>query len=169
MRKLTAVVGVLAVAPLVLAGCGKSSNSSGSSGASSKATSPPVTLTGQVNTHGIKDVSSKGSSASLEVEADDFYFGPSFIKAAAGQTLTLELKNDGKVPHTFTTADGTVDEQLAPDGKKTVTVKAPASGVLVWYCRFHRGQGMQGAVFLHEGDSAAAASSSTSSSGGYGY
>ena len=46
---------------------------------------PTMKMTGTVNSHGSKDLSSKGSSASIDVEADDYYFSPTFIKAAAGQ------------------------------------------------------------------------------------
>ena len=164
MRKMAVVMMV------VLAACGSDSDggNSGDSG-DGKDGKAPVTLAGAVNDHGSKDATGKSG---LEVEADDFYFGPSFIKAAAGQSLKLELHNEGTTPHTFT-VEGGVDEELAPDATKTVTVTAPASGVLVYFCRFHRSQGMQGAVYLREGDTAATTSSTapatSSSSGAYGY
>jgi plastocyanin len=168
MRKLLTVLGIVVV---VAAGCGKSNDSSKADSSGSGSGKAPVTLTGTVNNHGNADVSGEGSSASLEVETDDFYFGPTFVKAAAGQSISVALHNEGKATHTFTTADGSVDEQLSPDAKKTVTVKVPASGVLVYFCKFHRSQGMQGAVYLHEGDAVGASSSGTptSTSGGYGY
>lgn len=124
----------VALAALVTAGCG--------GGGGAKA--PPVSLSGTVNNHGTKT-----ASGSMEVELDDFYFGPTFIKATAGQKITIELHNEGSTAHTLTSTElGNVDEELAPDAKKTITVTAPASGSALFFCRFHRGTGMQGAVFI---------------------
>ena len=98
-----------------------------------------------------------------------------------GATLTVELKNEGKVPHTFTIDSLHIDQQLNPDQKKTVTVKLPSSGTVAFYCRFHKSLGMQGAFFFNAGDTVAGAggsssggagggsSSSSSSTGGYNY
>ena len=47
-------------------------------------TSKPVTVDGKVNVKGTKDISSK-KSASIEIEADDYYFNPTFVKVAAGR------------------------------------------------------------------------------------
>lgn len=131
------IVITLAVAALVLAGCGKDKEST-SSGA------PPVSLSGTTNNHG-----SKTATGTMEVELDDFYFGPTFVKATPGQRITLELKNEGKSTHTFTSPGlGNVDEQLAPGASKTITVTAPQAGNVTYFCRFHQGQGMQGAVYV---------------------
>ena len=123
---------------LVTAGCGGDDDDDGA------AKAPPVSLSGTTNNHGTKT-----ASDSMEVELDDFYFGPTFIKAKAGQKITVELHNEGSTAHTFTTTEaGSVDEEVAPGAKKTVTITAPASGSALFFCRFHRGTGMQGAVFI---------------------
>ena len=85
-------------------------------------------------------------SASFELELDDNYFGPTVLEGEAGQALTLRLHNEGEATHTFT-IDGAVDEELAP-GTEDVTadVTFPEDGALVFYCRFHRGGGMLGAL-----------------------
>ena len=82
-------------------------------GPATAASKKPVKLEGTVNVHGTKDVSKK-SSATLAVELDDFFFGPTFIKAKAGEKVTLELENEGNAPHTFTSDRLGVDEQVAP-------------------------------------------------------
>jgi plastocyanin len=122
-------------AVLVAAACGGDNKSSSSA---------PVSISGKVNNHGTKDVK---DGDSLEMEADDFYFGPTFIKGPAGAKVTLELHNEGKAKHTFTIDDQKIDQQLDPDAKADVSVTLPASGVLVYYCQFHQNQGMQGALF----------------------
>ncbi len=47
-------------------------------------TSKPVTLNGKVNNKGSKDISAK-AKASLELEAGDFYFKPTFVKVKPGE------------------------------------------------------------------------------------
>jgi plastocyanin len=81
------------------------------------------------------------------MEADDYYFGPTFIKGPPGAKITVQLANDGKATHTFTIDDQKIDQKLAPAAKANVSVTLPASGVLVYYCQFHQNQGMQGALF----------------------
>jgi plastocyanin len=104
---------------------------------------PPASLAGQTNDHGTQP-----AKDGLAVEADDFYFGPTFIQAKAGQVFTIEVENEGKVPHTFTSSALGVDEQLAPGAKTTIKLTAPASGSTEFHCRFHQGRGMQGAVVI---------------------
>ena len=122
-------------AVLVAAACGGDNKSSSSA---------PVSISGKVNNHGTKDVK---DGDSIEMEADDVYFGPTFIKGPAGAKITVELANEGKATHTFTIDDQKIDQQLDPDAKATVPVTLPASGTLVYYCQFHQNQGMQGALF----------------------
>jgi plastocyanin len=108
--------------------------------------------------HGTTDVT---GTSELELEADDFYFGPTVLDGDAGQQLTLSLHNEGDAPHTLTTDDG-VDVEMDPGGTATVDVTFPDSGALVFYCRFHRGQGMLGALSV---DGSLDAGSSGSSGG----
>ena len=150
MRKILAATALIAVVALGLSACGSSSSSSGSSKSTSttKAAAPtPVTLSGTVTNKGTKDVSTKGAT-SMELELDNFYFEPTFIKAAPGQKLTLEIKNEGSVPHTFTAPSLNIDKELQPDSKETVTITVPMSGTVPFHCRFHQDNGMQGAIFM---------------------
>lgn len=151
MRKALAVSVVILTAVLGLAACSssdsKNSSSSTTTTGASKKTTAPVQLSGQVTNKGTKDISSKGASTDLELEADDFYFNPTFIKAAPGQKVTLEIKNEGSATHTFTSPTLNIDQEIAPDKSVKVEVTVPASGNAAWYCRFHRSSGMQGAFF----------------------
>ena len=135
MRRLCVV---LAVVALVATACGSSGDKEASGG------NPPVSLAGTTTNHGTKT-----ASDSMEIEIDDFYFGPTFINAKPGEKITIELKNEGKAVHTFTSTDlGNVDEQLAAGTSKKITVTAPQSGQALFFCRFHQSQGMQGAIFI---------------------
>jgi plastocyanin len=135
MRRLVVVLVALA---LSVAACGGSNDSTGGGGGS-----PPVSLAGTTNAHG-----TAAAKAELEMELDDFYFGPTFVSATAGQSFTLELANEGKQTHTFTSTALGIDEQLEPGQKRTVRVTAPQSGVALFFCRIHQALGMQGAIFV---------------------
>ena len=157
---------LIAVCGLSVYGC----SSGGSSSSASAGSGAPVSLSGTTNEHGTGDA----TSGKLDVEMDDFYFGPTFIKVAPGAQVTLHLKNEGKAQHTFTSAGLGVDQVVAPGSAVDVNVTAPGSGAVEFHCRFHQSQGMQGAVFQKAGDTLAGAgagssSSSSSSSSGNGY
>jgi plastocyanin len=139
MRKLMVV---LVLGLLGIAGCGDGDGESGSGTSASE--SPPVSLQGATNDHGTKTASND-----MEIELDDFYFAPTYVRATAGERITVELHNEGQAPHTFTSNGlGNIDEELAPGARKTITITASAGGAAVFYCRFHQGQGMQGAVVI---------------------
>lgn len=103
----------------------------------------PVQLEGKTTEHGTKTASDE-----LEVELDDAYFSPTYIKASPGKQFAVELHNEGTARHTFTSPGLGIDLELEAGGRRTVTIKAPASGHAVFYCRFHQLQGMQGALFV---------------------
>jgi plastocyanin len=129
----------------------------------------------EATNHGSADVT---GSAEFELELDDFYFGPTVLEGEAGQSLTVTMHNEGDAPHTFTIDEAGIDEQLQPgDEDVSVDVTFPDSGAAVFYCSFHRSQGMLGALSVggdlgagsggeHEDESS---DDSGSSGGGYNY
>ncbi len=144
MRK---VMIVLAIVGTLVAGCGDDGNGNGDAAQGADA---PVELDGDVSDHGTEDA---GDGDSLEMELDDFYFGPTFVKATPGATITLELHNEGEASHTFTIDALDIDEEVAAGDTAEVDVTLPDSGATAFYCRFHKdSSGMQGAFFFNEGD-----------------
>lgn len=123
----------------------------GAAAATQKA--PPVTLEGKVNNKGT--VTAKHNMVSLE--ADEYYFEDTFVKAQAGKTLSVSIKNNGKLEHTFTVPGQSVDVDLKPHQSAKVKITVPTSGALLFYCRLHGPNGsdgdfgMQGAVFSAQG------------------
>jgi plastocyanin len=103
--------------------------------------------------------SSESGSGKTEVELDDDYFEPKTITGDAGETLTLELKNEGSNEHNFTLDEQSVDQDVEAGEEAEVTVKVPKSGKLTFYCKYHRSQGMTGTL----GSSSMSSSTSTSS------
>jgi plastocyanin len=166
MRKL--VVAALMVT-LSLAACGNDDNKTEATNTTAgdrAASDAPVTLSGKVNNEGTKDATAGGE---LEVEADDFYFKPTFIKATAGQKLTISLKNEGAATHTFTSTELGVDKELKPGDTATVEITVPSADAVAFFCRFHQGGGMQGAVFTKEGSTVGGGSTSTTAAPSNGY
>jgi plastocyanin len=155
--------GVLGVAALVLvlaaAGCGGSSKSSSSSEGSEETTSTTIMGT-QVQSHGVKDVSSE--SGKIEVELDDYYFDPTILKGKPGQKVELELKNEGKTTHTFTIAEQSINKEIQPGDETEVEVTFPQSGALKFVCTFHQSQGMVGAL-MTSGTSSSSNTTTTTS------
>jgi plastocyanin len=172
---------VAAGAIVLVAGCSGSSDNVESGSGGQATASPPVSLSGTVNDHGEKDLS--GDQPSLDLELDDSYFAPTYVRAAPGAVVKVELENEGSKTHTFTLDDKSVDVKLDGGGKSTVDVTMPASGSLHFFCQIHSGAGMQGAFVVTEASggsgSGAGAPSTTAttmapsttaaSGGGYGY
>lgn len=137
---IVAVLG-LGVVPLV-AGCGSSKSSSGSTEESSSGGGGAKTIAGvRANDHGTKTASGK-----TEIELDDFYFEPTVLRGKPGEKVELELKNEGTEDHTFTIDSQGVDQELAPGDEAEVTVTIPKSGDVSFYCKYHKSQGMAGAL-----------------------
>jgi plastocyanin len=148
--RLAALVIATLAAMLVLGACGSDDGDSDSSGSGDGGGDAPVELSGEVNDEGTEDAT---GSTTLEMEADDFYFGPTFVKATPGSTLTITVENEGDASHTFTVDDQSIDTEVEPGSSADVDVTVPDSGNVAFYCRFHISQGMQGAVFTGSGAS----------------
>jgi len=82
----------------------------------------------------------------VEVEMDDFYFGPTVLTGSPGQKLTIELKNESKAGtlHNFTLSDQNIDQDVQADQSTEVTVTFPQSGFLEFFCKYHKSSGMVG-------------------------
>jgi len=131
---------VLATGVLLVAGCGGSGGSSSSSeggGGGGKTTVAGVSA----NDHGTKSV-----SGVAEVELDDYYFKPTVLKGKPGSSVTLELKNEGSVEHNFTIDSQGIDKDLEAGKDAKVSVTIPKSGVVSFYCKYHKSMGMAGAL-----------------------
>jgi len=91
--------------------------------------------------HGTKDVKGKGE---LELEADNYYFKPSFLRGAPGQKLKLEIENESGTLHNFSIPEQHIDVDIPRKEKVVVEVTFPSSGVVRFFCKFHSARGMNG-------------------------
>jgi len=79
---------------------------------------------------------------------EDTSFSPTFIRASPGSHFTIALHDQGFHAHTFTVPALGIDLTLAPNTTTNVDITVPPSGVVVYECRFHQAQGMQGAFVI---------------------
>jgi plastocyanin len=73
-----------------------------------------------------------------------FYFEPTLLTGTAGQTVTIELENEGDAEHNFSLPDQAVDQDVESGQKAQVEVTFPDSGTLVFFCKYHQNMGMRG-------------------------
>jgi len=130
----------IAVQPGTTAAAASPSAATAAAGRKSKA----VTMNGVTYAdHGTKDVR---KLSKLELEADDYYFGPTFLRGNPGQKLTLMIENEVATLHNITIPALGIDKDIPPKGKVQLDVTFPASGVVTFSCKFHGPLGMAGAL-----------------------
>ena len=122
-----------------------------------------------------KDTSTSGQARTADMEQDDFYFNPKELSGDVGKAITVKLKNEGKVAHTFTIDELGVDQTVQPDQNSTVTFTPTKTGTFAFYCKIHRASnGMEGTLKVSGGAGGSASTpsgggtTSSPSSGGYG-
>ena len=103
--------------------------------------STPKTVT--ISDHGTLEV--KGQTT-VELEADEYYFKPTFLQGAPGQRLKLEIENESGTLHNLSLPEQQLDMDIPPKGKVAVEVVFPASGTVRFFCKFHEAMGMHGAL-----------------------
>ncbi len=134
MRRTVAIAIGALVAAMLLVACGGGDGSDGSG--------PTGGATGGTTATGAGvDVS---QMTSVRIATEGFAFVPAELHGSPGQTLTVEVDNEGGVAHTFTIRDLGIDEEIAPGERVEVEVTLPESGSLPFVCRFHERSGMVG-------------------------
>jgi YVTN family beta-propeller protein len=107
--------------------------------------------TAQSPTHGTMTISDHGTlvvkgQTTIELEADEYYFKPTFLQGEPGQRLTLEIENESGTLHNISILEQHLDQDIAPKGKVTIDVVFPTSGAMRFFCKFHEALGMHGAL-----------------------
>jgi plastocyanin len=150
MHTRTLVLSSVAAAALItLAACSSSSSTaSPASGTSSSSGSSSGKITigsDQANDHGTEDATGKST---FEIEADNdtsgYYFKPTILQGSGGQSITLEIKNEGSVPHNFSITSMNVNVNIEPGASQEVKVTFPQTGTVEYFCSFHHALGMAG-------------------------
>jgi plastocyanin len=98
----------------------------------------------KANFHGTKAVT---AGSTVEIEADDYYFEPSVLTGQPGQQVTLHIKNaTSSVEHNFTLQAQHINDDIKAGKDVTVKVTFPSSGVLSFWCEYHKDRGMAGGL-----------------------
>jgi len=121
---------------------GQGSGAATSSGEASG--NAPVALEGDVNDHGTEEI----SGAEVELELDDYYFGPTYLKATPGASVHLKMENEGDDAHTFTSEALGVDDEVAAGESVELDVTLPEEGAVLFNCRFHTDRGSSRSLLL---------------------
>src|SRR5215467_2816149 len=119
----------------------------------SQGTTPAPTA--QAPTQGTMTISDHGTLAvkgkqEIELEADEYYFKPTFLQGTPGQRLKLEIENESGTLHNISLPDQHLDVDIPPKGKVMVDVVFPASGTVRFFCKFHEALGMHGALRVED-------------------
>ncbi len=162
MKRVLTAGALLGVLVAVAAGCGGYGGSKSKSKSESEGGKKQIAGV-SANDHGSKTVSNE-----TEVELDDYYFSPTVLKGTPGQKVTLELKNEGKVEHNFTIDSQGIDKDLEAGEDAKVSVTIPKSGVISFYCKYHKSQGMAGGLATRGSNDVSGAGSGSSTTGGSG-
>jgi YVTN family beta-propeller protein len=97
------------------------------------------------NDHGTVDVRGKEE---IDVEADDDYFEPTFLRGAPGQSLKLVVENESSSLHNVSIPGLGVDTNVPPHASAEIEVTFPQSGSTTFFCKFHTALGMNGALLI---------------------
>jgi plastocyanin len=101
-----------------------------------------VTIAGVTFTdHGSRDIS---ALRVVKMEADDYYFGPTFLRGKPGQRVRLRIESESGTLHNITIPGLQIDRDILPKQTIEVDVTLPASGTLTFSCKFHGPLGMNG-------------------------
>jgi plastocyanin len=113
--RMNRIVMVVAVAGLVLAGCGGDDDTNDSS-ATTVADSAGTTLT---------------------LVATDFQFDKTALTATAGETVNFVVKNEGEKEHNLSIEDLDVDKDVEAGESAEQTVSDLAAGTYEYHCEYH--------------------------------
>jgi plastocyanin len=160
--RLATIGAAVVTAALLLTACGSSKKSSSTSSAAPAATTSTSTST-----------PSAAAAKTQDLELYSFRFSPGAILVKPGQKVTVHLKNEANVEHNFSIASMHLDKDVPAGKKATVTFTAPKSGMVQFFCSYHKASyHMVGAVLVNGVKSTTKPTTpptTSTSSGGSGY
>jgi len=139
------LLSVAALALVTLAACSSSSSTAAPASGSSSGSNKITIGSDQANDHGTQDATGK---TTFEIEASNdssgYFFNPTILQGSGGQSITLEIKNDGSVEHNFSITSMNVNITLQPGASQEVKVTFPQTGTVEFFCSIHHALGMAG-------------------------
>lgn len=140
---------------IVMLGVAACSSGGGASGSPSPTPTVAVTTTAAVsgtcpasaglppstNIHGT--VAASGSQ--LSIEAGDFFFNPTCVTGVHSGAITLTVHNGGVTLHNVSIPSLHIDMDMT-SGQTIIVHVMMGKAPLVFFCKYHRGAGMLGAL-----------------------
>ena len=91
----------------------------------------------------------EGGGQVLEVDIVDFGYDPVMLNGEADAEATLNLTNNGDLPHTFT-IDGVMDSrEVAPGESRSIMFPPTGAGTYTFFCTVHGAATMSGELTLN--------------------
>jgi plastocyanin len=81
---------------------------------------------------------------SVEIEVNDNFFKPNILTGIPDTAIVATVSNKGSRQHNFSVTGQQVDQDLKAGEAPSVVFNMPASGRVVFFCKFHREDGMVG-------------------------
>jgi nitrite reductase (NO-forming) len=109
------------------------------------------------------------NQGTLEIHAFDLGFKPNMLHVPNPGRYTIKLVNDGKMPHDFASAEGTVVVAAQPGETVTAEIDVPAAG-FDFICSIpgHAAAGMTGSIMVDGGTAARPDATAAPSMGDHG-
>ena len=141
-RRTLVLLTAATVALIALAAC----SSGGSSASGSSSGSNKITIgSDQANDHGTQDATGTSTfTIGADNDSSGYFFNPTILLGSAGQSITLDIKNDGSVEHNFSITSMNVNITIQPGASQEVKVTFPQTGTVEYFCSFHHALGMAG-------------------------
>jgi plastocyanin len=110
---------------------------------------PTTSPAQEASTQGVPAVSDHGTKqvtglVELTLEADDYYFLPTYLQGDSSQALTLTVKNESGTLHNLSIPALQIDQDIPPKAGATVQVTLPSAGSMRFFCKLHAALGMNG-------------------------
>jgi hypothetical protein len=93
--------------------------------------------------YGIRDVRGDGPTP---VTLADCSFSPTVVRAKPWTELTISLTNTSNAEHNFSVPSESISVDVPGGQTRAVRVQIPGTGGVEFLCRFHRSDGMIGAI-----------------------
>jgi plastocyanin len=123
---------------LVLGGCAENDNGNNTLVGQSESPSASPTAPGHP-----ASTAAAPQGGAIALVAKDMEFAPKEVEAKAG-TVSIEMKNTGAAPHTFTSTELHVDQNADAGKTVTFTLDGVKPGTYKFICKYHESIGMVG-------------------------
>ena len=136
---------VMAALTMLAAACSSSSSAASSASGSTSGSSKITIGSDQANDHGTQDATSKSTfTIGADNDSSGYFFNSTILLGSAGQSITLDIKNDGSVQHNFSITSMNVNITIQPGASQEVKVTFPQTGTVEYFCSIHHALGMAG-------------------------